>query len=454
MRDDATALAPATDVATATLARVQHRRFPGTLNLFQRMMLRWRDLHPYNAVHVAFVARELDASRLQRMASGVLEAAGLAGYALDRRRRRFAFAGGAVSADVAVVAAGDPGDIDAVLTETIERELNTPFAIGAPLRFFAIGAAGGFHLGLAYDHFIAGGDSAATLLGVVAARYLDVAVDDAAARPPLYPPTYAALARRHPGWFGRALAHLPALAAQAKRAWRCRDADPDDPRNAFAILRVDAASTAAFRARAKANDVTLHDLLIAASLKALSAFAAARTSERERREISVASIVNIRRDFGGAADAAFGQFLASMRIAHPVPDGIGVDALARDVRTATLPIKRQRLYIATLCALQFAARAWKYMSPAQRRRFFAKHHPACAGVSMLGVDASWPPALRPASGYLRGVSTGPLTPAVLAVSVTAAEVTIGVSWRPTVLPAGFVERLRAELAACAKVPGC
>jgi hypothetical protein len=451
MRDDVPAPAPATDIA---VARVQRRRFPGELNLFQRMMLRWRELHPYNAVHVAFVARSLDAGRLREAASGVLETAGLAGFALDRRRRRYAYAGGAASVAVAIAATDDSRGADEILAATIERELNEPFAIGAPLRFFAIGTATGFHLGLSYDHFVAGGDSAASLLGVVVARYSGLAVDDAAARPSLYPPTYAALARRHPGWFGRALARLPALAAQAKRTWRCRDANPDDPRNAYALIRIDEASTAALRARARANDVTLHDLLIAALMKALSGFAASRASERTRREIGIASIVNIRRDFGGAADGAFGQFLASMRIAHPVPDGIGVDALARDVRAATLPIKRERIYLAALGGLAFAARAWTYMSPAQRRRFFAKHHPACAGVSMLGVDASWPAALRPASDYLRGVSTGPLTPAVLAVSVTAAGITIGVSWRPTVLPDGFVERLRAELASCAEAPGC
>jgi len=452
MRDDATALPLSTH--DAAIARVQRPRYPGELNLFQRMMLHWRELHPYNAVHVAFVAHALDADRLRHVACNVLETAGIAGFALDRRRRRFAYAGGPSLADVTIVAAADHRGADEVLAATIERELNRPFAIGAPLRFFAIEAGSGFHLGLAYDHFIAGGDSAASLLGVVVARYMDVAVDAAAARPALYPPTYATLARRHPMWFARALARLPALADAAKRVFRCRDRDPDDPRNAFAILRVDAAATTALRARATASDVTLHDLLVAALMKSLAPLVAERATERERREIGVASIVNIRRDFGAAAEGAFGQFLASMRIAHPVPDGIGIDALAREVRATTRPFKRQRLYLATLFALLFAARAWRYMSVAQRRRFFAKHHPACAGVSMLGVDASWPPALRPAAGYLRGVSTGPLTPAVLAISFTAAEITIGVSWRPTVLPAELVERLRVELARCAESGGC
>ncbi len=49
----------------------------------------------------------------------------------------------------------------------MERQLNLAFPAGGriePFRFFAVEAAPAFHLGLAYDHFIAGGDSIARLL--------------------------------------------------------------------------------------------------------------------------------------------------------------------------------------------------------------------------------------------------------------------------------------------------
>ena len=39
-------------------------RADGRFNLFQRMMLRWRELHPYNPVHVVHVPQALDAGRL------------------------------------------------------------------------------------------------------------------------------------------------------------------------------------------------------------------------------------------------------------------------------------------------------------------------------------------------------------------------------------------------------
>ena len=37
----------------------------GKLNLFQATMLRWRELHPYSAVHAVHVAMPLDAVRLE-----------------------------------------------------------------------------------------------------------------------------------------------------------------------------------------------------------------------------------------------------------------------------------------------------------------------------------------------------------------------------------------------------
>ena len=441
MRDEPT--------ASAHLNMTRHREFPGELNLFQRMMLRWRELHPYNAVHVAYVERPLEAARVRGTVAAVLQAMGITGFALDAAQRRYVYRGGPVEPELDVVDAED-ADLDRALSREIAAQLNRPFAIGAPLRFFAVASADGFHLGLAYDHFIAGGDSAAALLGIIVAQIVGAPVDDPALRPSLYPVTYAALVRRHPAWFARALAAMPAIARDSKSVYRCADRDPEDTRNAFEAIRVDAADTVALRSRARAQGVTLHDLVVAILLKTLAPIAAGRNTERRRREIGVATIVNIRKDFGVDTAGAFGQFLASMRIAHAVPDGIGVDALARDVRAITSPIKRERLYLRTLYGLLFAAAAWRFMSVGQRLRFYAKHHPAWAGVSMLDVDPLWPTSLRPAARYTRGVSTGPLTPAVLAISTTTTGMSVGVSWRRTVLPDEFPQRLQSEISQCAR----
>jgi len=438
----------------ARLAAVtmRERAFPGKLNLFQRMMLRWRSLHPYNAVHVARVARAFDAELARERIAATLARWGIGGFTLDAARRRYVYRGGVVAPQVDVLECASPSDGERVLAAEIARQLNTPFELGEPLRFFVVRMRDAFLLGVAYDHFLAGGDSVAALLGaIIVAMMRDEARGVAAVDPPsLYPPTYARLLRTHTRWFVAALAAMPALMRESKHALRTHDRDADDPRNAYVLIRVAPTDAAALRRQAADFGVTLHDLVIALLLRSLSPFAAARHAQRTRRGIAVASIVNIRKDFGGIDASAFGQLLASLRVMHPVPEGIGIAELARDVRSATLPIKRRHLYLRTLFGLAAASCAWPLMSDRQRSRFYAKHHPAWAGVSMLDVDPLWPAAAGSAQSYTRGVSTGPLTPAVLAISTTAAEISIGVSWRPTALSNDFPERLRAEIEQCAR----
>src|SRR5882724_6000906 len=61
-------------------------RLRGKLNLFQATMLRWRELHPYVAVHVVRLTQPLEAARLKRRIEDRLEAARLTGLVLDRGR--------------------------------------------------------------------------------------------------------------------------------------------------------------------------------------------------------------------------------------------------------------------------------------------------------------------------------------------------------------------------------
>src|ERR1700680_3418571 len=73
----------------------------GKLNLFQAAMGRWRELHPYKAVHLVHVPRPLDAARLEAGIRRRLEELGLTGLGLDRRRLRYEWSGGASAATLA-----------------------------------------------------------------------------------------------------------------------------------------------------------------------------------------------------------------------------------------------------------------------------------------------------------------------------------------------------------------
>lgn len=418
----------------------------GRLNLFQAAMLRWRALHPYSAVHAVRIDRPVDAQRLSAVVDGELEALGLTGLTLDAARKRFEYAGGPGRAPLAVVHGGD--DPLQTLAREIERELNAPFPGDGPLvpfRFVAIDARTWFYLALTYDHWIAAADSIVVLLKGFRDAYIGAA---ASRRSPLllYPATTGRLFRAHSGAAIRGLRRMRDIAASARRSVRARYPGGADPRNGFVYCRVEAPDFAAAVRVAKAWGVTVNDLLLAVLMQALDPVVGERPSDKRRHELAVASIVNVRHDFGYDAMTTFGQFLSSFRVAHPLPPGTGLRQLARDIHAETARIKNERLYMQTLLAIATIGADWRFLSPAQRQGFHAKHYPVWGAISMMNVDAQWKEAGgEPSPEYLRAVSTGPLAPLVVAATTSAGVLHAGISYRTAAFAREVVESIAAAI---------
>ena len=415
----------------------------GRLNAFQRSMLRFRELHPYSAVHVVEIAAPLDTSRLAATIDDELARRGITHLALDARRRRYEYGGGAGHAPLRSI--DGEADADARLAAEIEAELNRPFdatTTAVPIRFFAIASGDRFQLGLVYDHFIAGGDAIVALLASIATRYAGSPAPDAA--PWLYPRTYRNLFLRRPLDALRALAAFPALVASSRRAARPRYSPDTDHYNAFALRRIEAPTVARIAATTKSWNVTRNDLLLAALMLALAPLAQKRFQPGRRRELAVASIVNLRRDFGAAHRDAFGQFLSSFRVGHAVPPDVDLEALARAVHAQTSSIRRGRLHLRTIFALGLAGAAWPFLAPASRHRVFPKHHPVWGAITMLDVDPLWPPEAPPLD-YVRGVSTGPLSPLVVAATPVGGRINLGVTYRTACYPRAIAEQIAADI---------
>ena len=418
----------------------------GRLNLFQASMLRWKDLHPYNAVHVIRIERGLSLPELQRAVDEVLVGFGLTGLVLDAARRRFEYRGGRANAPVRLLPRG-PDPAETVRGE-IEAQLNAPFARdGAidPFRFFAVDRGGSFDLGLAYDHFIAAGDSIVVLLKAIADRCAGGGIP--AAAPNLAAPTYGGLFLRQLLPLLVGLRRIPANVGSFRRAFRPRYPRGHSPAMEFMHFRVAPRGVAALRRTAAGWAVTVNDLLLALLLQTLSPLTEERRGQPRRNELAVASIVNIRGDCGAAAGDAFGQFLSSFHVSHPVPPGIGLERLARDIRETTAGIKREKLYLQTLMAMAFGGLMWRFLTPERRARFHGKAYPVWAGMSALHVDALWQraPGVSPAPEYVRAVPTGPLTPLVVAATTAAGRIEIGISFRTTAFTRGEIDRMAASI---------
>lgn len=418
-------------------------------------MLRWRDIHPYSAVHVVRIPRPLGEVPLAERIGRMLEARGLTGLVLDRRHRRFDYEGGPAEVALEVL----PGGADplGVVCREIERHLNLPFPREPrenPFRFFAVTSVDAFHLGLAYDHFIAGGESIALLLNAIAEACAGAASSGAGScgpAPQLYPRTYRGLFLRHPLASAKGLLHLPQLVATSRRSFRPRYRLEGGAHNGFAYFRLDPDQFAALRRAGKAWGVTVTDLVLAGLLQALSPLAAERRSGRRRRELAVASIVNAREDFGAEPQRVFGQFLASFSVAHPVPEGIGLRELAQDVHAWTARIKRDKLYLQTIMALGLSALMWPFLSGPRREGLYAKYHPVWGGVTPLNVDALWGKSGRngvQSWEYFRAVPTGPLCPLVFAVTTARDTMHVGVSYRTAAFSRTMVDDVTAAFRHC------
>jgi hypothetical protein len=421
----------------------------GRLNAFQAAMLRWRDLYPYSAVHVVRIARELDSARLAAAINDELAATGLTGLALDRARRRYEYRGGPPAVEIEII--DDGGDASAAVCVEIERQMNRAFpATGAivPFRFFAVPEQSSFRLGLAYDHFVAGGDSIVVLLSNILARYAGNA--RAASPPNLYPATFAPLLLRNARTVARGLPWLGRVASSCRRGVRPRYVDESDGYTRFMHVRLDAPASATIRANAKAWDITFNDLLLAVLFFVLAPHVADRQRSTRRREIAVASIVNLRAESGFGTREVFGQFLSSIRLSHPMPEGITLATLAQDIHRETALIKTRKIYLQTLLAVRANAIVWGFLNARRRRHLYAKTYPVLAGLSTLNVNALWNPSGTdaPPPDYLRAVPTGPLTPLVVAATTCGDTLQLGLSYRRAALIAKKIDKIADDFRRC------
>lgn len=416
----------------------------GRLNAFQTAMLRWRELHPYSAVHIVRVDGPLDPARLAARIGAELEALGLTGLTLDAKRARYEYGGGPAAPAIRVC--GGAADPMPVLRGEIERELNAPFPRdGAydPFRFFAVDAGTAFYLGLTYDHLLAAGDSIVVLMQRLHAACSGIAPRASASPWSRYPPTYRRLMLQHPGRWLRGLGQLRQMAASCRRSVRPRYPRAPDPYNAFTHFSLDPTTFAAVMSAAKSWRVTLNDLLLALLMQALDPVVGPRPASERRNELAVASVINLRGEFGLDANATFGQFLSSFRVSHPLPPGTPLATLAQDIHRETAQVKNAKLYRPSLMAVGVSGLLWRLLSVERRHKFHTKNYPTWGAITTVNVDALWAHAggAMPPPEYLRAVSTGPSTPLVLAVSTAGGTLDAGISYRTAAFTTDEVDRI-------------
>ena len=417
----------------------------GRLNIFQKTMLQWNDLHPYNVVHVFRIPAALDLERLKKAVNGTLEAQGLTGLTLDRKRGTFHYHGGPASDEIrTIVVETEP---HAALCAEIERQLNTAFVQDerfSPFRFFVVPEPEAFSLGIIYFHAIADAES----IVLLAREFIEAYLRENGTRP--FQPLNLGFNRRNnllrrPGLLARKLAALPVFVRNMRNSRHITHRDENDFSNRFTAFSLDAGVLDLLLKTARDWNVTLNDLFLSLLMKSLSNLKPDRGNHPRRRNISIGCIVNLRKDLGLDGRRAFGLLLGSLTVTHEVPDDISLMALAKDIRRQTLAVKRGKLYLGTPLEMALGRFALSWFPAGRRKKLYRRHYPLWGGITNLNLNSLWPqpPGGKPVDCF-RAVSTGPVTPLVLSVTTVGNAVHFGVTCRSTVFSGLDIERIKCD----------
>src|SRR5689334_13002696 len=137
------------------------RSAPTPLNLFQRLVLQWDKLHPYNAAQILKVAGPADADALIAAWQQTLNGLGLGRVHVDGRHIQHQALNGELQRyPVHRLAPG------ASLTDFISEQLNRPFddAHEPPFRPFIVEEGDHHYAGIVYHHWVADSVSIRMLL--------------------------------------------------------------------------------------------------------------------------------------------------------------------------------------------------------------------------------------------------------------------------------------------------
>lgn len=419
---------------------------PGRLNLFQRTMLLWDELHPYNCVHIVRVFAPLDLPRLTEVLNRVLTSLGLSKLTLDSELGTYAFDGGPANYEIKPVPIG--ADPRAELAAEAARQLNARFAHDQslqPFRFFVAGEKDAFFLGLVYFHALADGETVTTLLKSVVDAYLG---RGEAAGFDFYPRARDGILFRTPGLFVKKLRAIAAGLRTSRHVRRCPGGAAADMSNAVGFFALAPEELRALLRTSKAWEVTLNDVFLALLLQGLARLLPGYRPDPLRPKLAVGCIVNLRQELGLAGRRIFGLFLGSFTVTCEPRTDLPLRELARAVRRQTARIKADRLAVATPLELRFARMLLRCFSLERRRKFYQKNYPLWGGVTNMNLDAIWqPPADGPPVEYLRAVSTGPATPLVLSITTIGGGVTVGLSYRSACYSAAEVEQVKQSFLA-------
>lgn len=410
----------------------------GRLNAFQRMMLQWSELHPYNAAHTYRLSGPLSLQSLQQAIRDALDHNGLGVAEIDPNGvwYRHETDDSPHPPEVELVVGEEPPKDR--LAAHLARELNRPFGRPRcrPFRFSVVDAGPASHyVSLIYDHWSADSVGARLVMRHVLGRYLGLDIPENEETLDLYPGTYREvfahrLQSHHLAW--------PMLRSirswlDNRSTWRVAYASARQMAVGCALYGVRPGTVQEVRQFARNNEASVNDVFLAALCRAMVPFLPRRFSKAGAHNMTLGTIVDTRADASEDLSESLGTFLGYYLVRVAGDGKVGLDELTRRIADATRVQKQRRSYLDSAVNLRVASAIWPRLKPESRAHFARRALPLTAGISNVHLRGTW--IERQGAGRIldfhRAVSTGPALPLVVLPTTIREQMNIAVSYRVT-----------------------
>jgi NRPS condensation-like uncharacterized protein len=408
----------------------------GRLNAFQRVMLQWSELHPYNAAHTYRISGPLDLQALQRAVRDALDHNNLGVVEIDPEYRWYRHElDDSTNLPEIELAAGEESPEDR-LNAHITRQLNQPFERPRcrPFRFGVVDAGPDSHfVTLTYDHWAADSIGARLVMRHVLGRYLNLDIPENEETLDLYPGTYRDVFASQLQGHRLAWPMLRSIRSWLDRrsTWRVAYASVRQMEVGYDLYGVRPGAVDRVRRFARENEISVNDVFLAALCRALAPFLPKRAAKGKSHDMTLGTIVDTRGDSSEDLSRSLGTFLGYYIVRAAGNGKIGLKELAQRIAVATRIKKAQRSYLDSAINFRVASAIWPRLKPESRLHFARRALPLTAGISNVHLRGTWIEQQDEGRilDFSRAVSNGPTLPLVLSPTTIRGQMNIAVSYR-------------------------
>jgi hypothetical protein len=396
------------------------------LNIFQKLMRRWDAVHPYNAAQVMKLAGQPDPAVWESAWHTALTATGLGSVSLNQSRYEFI----SLNGHAAMYPVRHP---ELNLEDHLSIEMNRPFddPHEPPFRPFIIRDGDHFFAGLIYQHWLADSASIRMLIREWFMRVYDPAKASTRRLHLARSGYWNNIGPKYGGWsVAESLMDMTRRHVRLRRVQKIDSTALSDHATRFQLIQARPGLITQIRAAAHRRNVKVNDIILAALAEACARHVPMQ-QRRNRRDVAVGSVVDLRPYGPKSLSNTFGLFLGFTNVICQPGDLKNFDRLLYIVARQTRHQKNTGVAPASLMWMSAAMFIGKLSKPDEVYHFYRKELPLAGGSSNVDLTRSWVNDYHPTPllDYIRISPTGPMTPLVVTTTTLGENFHLGVTHR-------------------------